>query len=287
MGGPGRAGRRVGRELLVRAQDRRDRRRAHLRGRRAHEGRDARRRPDRRGHHRQRPDRAQRPPASAAEGPAGLPRGPRRDLPAGEGVRAPERGAARRREAAVREPAQRRGGLAPTEGPEDLGLATAGAVRALVRVRGGDPVRLALGLPGLVPRRPAARGPHLRGQAGRRRGDGLPRALGGPPSQRGLGGRRRGDQGRPGRAAAGARRDEPRAPMGDRVQVPARGAHRLAAEDRRAHRTDREGDAVRGARARRRGRRDDHVRHAAQRERGRAQGRARGRHRSSFGGRAT
>ncbi len=36
-----------------------------------------------------------------------------------------ERGAARRREAAVREPAQRRGGLAPPEGPEDHRLATA------------------------------------------------------------------------------------------------------------------------------------------------------------------
>ena len=40
-------------------------------------------------------------------------------------------------------------------------------------------------------------------------------------------------------------RDEPRPALGDRVQVPARGAHRSAEEDRRAHRAHGQGHAVR------------------------------------------
>ena len=60
----------------------------------------------------------------------------------------------------------------------------------------------------------------------------------------------------------------PRAAVGDRLQVPARGAHGAAEGDRHPHRPHRQGDAVRGARAGLRGRRHDHVRHAAQRGRG-------------------
>ena len=283
MGGAGRAGGRLGRPVLVRAQDRRCRRRADLRGRRAHEGRDPRRWPDRRGHHGQRSNRPERAPAAPARGSARVPRGSRRDLPAGEGVRTVERGAAGRREASVREPPQCRGGLAPPEGPEGHRLPSARPARALVRVRGRRPLRFALGVPRLVPRCPAAGGAHLRGQGRHRRGRGLPRALGGRPAQRRLGGRRGGRQGRQGRAPAGARRDEPRAAVGDRLQVPARGTHGAAEEDRCPHRPDGEGHAVRRARTGLRGRRDDHLRDAAQRGRGRPQGRARGRrgHRSA------
>ena len=66
-----------------------------------------------------------------------------------------------------------------------------------------------------------------------------------------------------------------RAAMGDRVQVPAGGTHRAAEEDRRAHRPDGQGHAVRGAGAGRGRRRHHHHRDAAQRGRGAAQGRAR------------
>ena len=91
-----------------------------------------------------------------------------------------------------------------------------------------------------------------------RRGRGVPHELGGAPALGRLGDRRRGDQGRSDGAAAGARRDVARAPVGDRLQVPARGAHRPAEEDRRPHRPHGQGDAVRGARAGGRRRRDDH-----------------------------
>ena len=72
---------------------------------------------------------------------AGGDRGPRRDVPAGPGVRGAERAAHRGRPAALREPAQRRRRLAPPEGPEGHGVAAAPAVGALVRRGRGGLVR--------------------------------------------------------------------------------------------------------------------------------------------------
>ncbi len=118
---------------------------------------------------------------------------------------------------------------------------------------------------------------HRRARRRPRRRPRVHRTVGTRPPHRRLGDRRRRREGRLRRAAAGARRDGPRPPVGDRVQVPARGAHRTAEGDRRAHRPHRQGDAVRGARSGLRGRRDDHVRHAAQRGRGAPQGRSQGR----------
>ena len=55
--------------------------------------------------------------------------------------------------------------------------------------------------------------------------------------------RRRGHQGRVARRAGGARHDLARAALGDRVQVPARGARDPGARHPRAGRADRRGDA--------------------------------------------
>jgi NAD-dependent DNA ligase len=90
-------------------------------------------------------------------------------------------------------------------------------------------------------------------------------STGGASAQRRLGDRRRRREGRPDRLSAGARCDQPRAAVGDRVQVPARGAHDPAQGDRRAHRTHGQGDAVRGARSGVRRRRHRDVRDAPQR----------------------
>ena len=76
------------------------------------------------------------PPKLLAEGSARVDRGSRGDVLPGEGVRRPERGADRRRAAAVREPAQRGCGVPAAEGPEGDVVAAAPAVGALVR-RGG------------------------------------------------------------------------------------------------------------------------------------------------------
>ena len=85
--------------------------RAGLPGRRAAPGLDPRRRPARRGDHRQRPhhpERAAAPARRRAPG-AALPRHPRRGHHARRGVRQAERAADRRGQGAVRQPAQRRG----------------------------------------------------------------------------------------------------------------------------------------------------------------------------------
>ena len=160
-----------GATLLVRAEDRRGRGRAHLRGRRAHEGRDARRRPDRRGHHRRTSGRCARVPQrlQVKDPPAYLEVRGEIYLP----VKAFERLNEELLDAEQRPFANPRNAAAGSlrqKDPKVSGVATAVAVGALVRVRGGDPVRLALGVPGLVPRRAAAGGPHLRGRAGPRRG---------------------------------------------------------------------------------------------------------------------
>ena len=78
---------------------------------------------------------------------------------------------------------------------------------------------------------------------------------------------------------AAARLDQPRAALGDRVQVPARGGQRQAPRDPHQHRPHRPGDPVRRDGADQGGRLDRRARDAAQRPRGEAQGRAPRRHR--------
>ena len=106
-----------------------------------------------------------------------------------------------------------------------------------------------------------------------------------PAHDRPLRDRRRRDQGRRGRAPAPARLDLACAPVGDRVQVPARGGQRQAALDRGQHRPHRPGDAVRGDGADQGGRLDGRAGDPAQRPRGRAQGRPARRHRGAAQGR--
>ena len=180
---------------------------------------------------------------------------------------------------AVREPAQRRGRLAPTEGREGHGVPAAPDVGALVRGGGGHLVRTRTRSSSPGPRRSGCPVPptteHRRGSEGGHR---VPPAMGEEAALRRLGDRRRRDQGRRREAPAPARRDEPRSAVGDRLQVPARGTDRAAEVDRGAHRPHREGHAVRRPRARVRGGRHDHERDAAQRGRGPPEGRPQGRH---------
>src|SRR4029453_10117622 len=145
-----------------------------------------------------------RPAAAGREEAARLPRGPRRDLPAGPGVRTAERGAAGGREATVREPTQRGRRLASPEGPEGECVPAARAAGALVRIRRRRSVRVAFGVPRVVQVGPPPGRLYVRGRQGRGRYRGVPSALGGGPTQRGVGDRRRGGQGRSDRAAAGA-----------------------------------------------------------------------------------
>ena len=152
-------------------------------------------------------------------------------------------------------------------------------VGAFVRLRAGHRVRFAPRVPGLGGLGGAAGGAHDGGARFDRRGEGVPGALGDEPALDRLGDRRHRGQGRPDRSAARAREHEPRAPLGDRLQVPARGTHDAADVDRRAHGSHGQGHAVRRARSGVRQRRHRDLRHAAQRGRGPPQGRAQGRHR--------
>ena len=216
------------------------------------------------------------------------PRGPRRDVPAGQGVRGAERASSLEAGAAgVREPAQRCGRLAPAEGPEGDRVAAAAALGALVRRcrghrRSTRTTRfLAWAASAGLPVPPTTERASTRSTRCTRSSehweehrhtvdweiDGV------------------GDQGRPDRPAGelGATSHAPRWAIAYKFPPEERTA--LLQEDRRAHRPHRQGDAVRGARARVRRRRDDHVRDAAQRGRGPAQGRPRGRHRDRAAGR--
>ncbi len=99
-------------------------------------------------------------------------------------------------------------------------------------------------------RRPEGLGPADQrpgqGAADAGRGQGVHRGLRRAPARRRARDRRRGDQGRRRLPAAPARVDQPRAAVGDRVQVPARGGQRQAALDRGEHRPHRPGDARSG-----------------------------------------
>ena len=103
--------------LRRRAQDRRPRHLAHLPRRRVRGRRDARQRHRRRGRDRQPADhpRGALPPARRPAAPRR--RGARRGLPAAGRLRAPQRGARRRRPAGLRQPAQRRRRVDPPARP--------------------------------------------------------------------------------------------------------------------------------------------------------------------------
>ena len=122
--------------LRLRAQDRRAGRGARLRERPLRAGRDARRRPPRREHHREPEDDPQHPDAGARQGPSGALRGARRGLHAESGLRAAERRALRTRRAALRQPPQRRGRRRPPARPEDDGQAPAGHLDLPARLGG-------------------------------------------------------------------------------------------------------------------------------------------------------
>ena len=94
-----------------------------------------------------------------------------------------------------------------------------------------------------------------------------------PPHDRALRDRRRRGQGRRRQPPAPARLDQPRAAVGDRVQVPARGGQRQAPRDRGQRRPHRPRHAVRRDGADPGRRLDRRERHPPQRPRGQAQGR--------------
>ena len=160
---------------------------------------------------------------------AGPARGARRGVPAGCGVRAAQRLDDRGRPAGLRQPAQRRGGVAAPEGPAGDGHPRPRhglpRHRRAARLRAEGPVA-------------RLRGAGRLGAADLRAGQGAADAEGGrglhrarrraPALDRRLRDRRRGGQGRRGRAAAADGLDLAGAALGDRVQVPARGGQRQA-----------------------------------------------------------
>ena len=268
----------------VRAQGRRPGDQPALRGRPAGARPDPRRRPHRRGRHPQRAstidsvphrlDRHRRAPG------AGAGRGPRRGVPAGRRLRAAQRGDGRRRQAGLRQPAQRRRRLAAPEGP--AGHRDPRARHGLPRHRRPRGLRAGVAVRGVR-------------RAGRLGAAGLRARCGWSPRLReveayiehagehrhtivALRDRRRRGEGRRRLPAAPARLDQPGAALGDRVQVPARGGQRPAAAHRGQHRAHRPGHAVRRDGADPGGRLDGRDGHPAQRPRGQAQGRPPRRH---------
>ena len=192
-----------------------------LRARPVRPGRDARRRHDRRGRDRQPADDQGRPGAADRAGHA---RGARRGLHAQGRVRADQRRARGGRAAALRQPAQQRRGLAPPEGPGGhRGPPAVGLVLPAGRGRRRGRRRQPVGGARRASRRSASRstrtarpGLDIEGviDVHRALARGAPR-----PAVRD---RRRRRQGRPVRPAGAARHGQPRAALGDRLQVPAR-----------------------------------------------------------------
>ena len=91
--------------------------------------------------------------------------------------------------------------------------------------------------------------PEIRSRHGHRRGARLLPALAGAPPRPRLRDRRRGGEGRRPALARASSAPPPGAALGDRLQVPARGAHHPAARHPRVGRPHRAGHAVRRARA--------------------------------------
>ena len=181
---------------------------------------------------------------------------------------------------AVRQPAQRRGRQPAPEGPGDH--------RPAATCRSGLPARRGRGRAAASRRttrrwssspRSASRSTRRSAVSTDRRRRRLLHALAGAPPRPRLRDRRRRRQGRRPRAARAARLHVARAALGDRLQVPARGAHDAAARHPGLDRPHRAGDAVRRARAGVRRRLDGRHGDAAQRGPGAGQGRAARRHR--------
>ena len=285
---PAGARRHRGPGLPVRAQGRRARDQPALRGRPPRARAHPRRRPHRRGRHPQRQDDRLDPAPARCQRrvPGAEPaRGPRRGVPAGAGLRAAQRGDGGRRQADVRQPAQRGCWLTAAEGPQGHRDPSPG--HGLPRHRCPQGLR-AQGAVGGV-RRPEGMGPADQqpgqGRQGTEAGGGVRRALRRAPARRRARDRRGRGQGRRREPPAPARLDQPRAAVGDRLQVPARGGQRQAPRDPHQHRPHRPGHAVRGDGADQGGRVDGRAGDAAQRPRGEAQGRAPGRHRDPAQGR--
>ena len=235
---PGAPGGRDGRRpLRHRAQGRRPRHLARLRGRRAGARRHAGQRRDRRGGDAE-PAHDRRDPA-ARGGRAAAARGARRDLPAAGGVRSPQRAARRGGRADLRQPAQHGGRVDPPARPAARGLAPAVDLVLQRRRARGDLVRHAPGVDD-VAARPRLQGPpRRRDPRHRRRGRGRLPGLGGAPRPARLRDRRRGREGRRPGAPAPARRGRARAARRDRLEVPAHDGHDDAARrglERRPHR---------------------------------------------------
>ena len=235
---------------------------------------------DRRGHHRERAHRADRPAAPRGEGSAGVPRGPRRDLPAGAGVRAPQRAA----------PGRRGTGRSRTRGTRRPGRCARRTRRSRPRARSSLWVHsfgYAAGVrfdshSGFLQWCRDARLP----VAPTSRGRGRPRRAWCGTSSTGSGT----GTASTGRSTArsikvdqvalqqelGATSHAPRWAIA--YKFPPEERTTLLRRDRRPHGADRHRHAVRRSGAGARERRHDHDGDPAQRGRGRAQGRARGRH---------
>ena len=216
----------------------------------------------------------------------GRARGARRGLHAGRQLRAAQRGGRRGRHPAVRQPTQLGGGQPAPEGRLDHRPARPGVLVVPARRRRGrpaadQPLRVArLSALARAAGQPGDEDVHI----ARRRARPL-QALGGAPPRSRLRDRWRRRQGRRRGPAVTARVHIAGAALGDRLQVPAGGAHDGAARHPGVDRTHRPGNSVRRARPRVRRRVDGRRGDTAQRGPGAGQGRADRRHRDRAQGR--
>ena len=247
LGQAHRAHRRRRPRLCLRAQDRRGRRLPPVRAGPAGPGRDQGRRQGRGRHHPQRAHDRQRAPAPGPRRPAARVRGQGGDLLPLLGVRGPQPADDRRGQAGLRQPPQRRLGLAAPEGPEDHRVAAAGHALPLVRAGRRDALRLPLGVPRLLRAGRPARGRPDQERRHPGGGGGVRRPLGRAPPRPRVRDRRGGGQGRRQRPPERAGPHLQGAALGDRLQVPARGAHHPAQGHHGVDRADRGRDPVRGA----------------------------------------
>ena len=228
----------LGREadLRLRAEDRRRVHRRHLRARRARARRDARRRRRRRGRHRQRPHHPRRPAAPAQRRAARLARGARRGVPAQGRLRAHQRrSSAPPASRCSRTRATRRAGLLRQKDPTitaarplDIffhGLVRIDGKRARVATGRRSPTCATSACARTPSRETCATLDDVRAYV-RRHG-------GAPPRARARDRRRR-HQGRRCADARRARRDLEVPALGDRLQVPGRGADDDAAATSRS-----------------------------------------------------